>query len=117
VFLSSWGEDQGEGDSRRPALAAGSVEAAMPPHPTSPQGERRSGGDRTISGQLAEIPTDIAPRIVFHRRVGSRLVVAGIDAALVVLDDALVGLAGDLPQPGQLLDIVIDALACIAAHQ
>src|SRR5258707_567810 len=69
------------------------------------------------SGDLAEIPLDIAPRVGLHRRVRSGLVEAGDHAELVLLDDALVGLARHPPEPGQLAPVVVGAFLGIATDQ
>src|SRR5580700_5017055 len=66
---------------------------------------------------LAQVPVDVGSRVVFHGRVGARPVEARTYAELIVLDDALVGLAGDLPEPGEPFEVVIPALLRVAAHQ
>src|SRR5205814_8526567 len=66
---------------------------------------------------LAQVPLDEAALLALHDGERTRLVVAGVHTALVVLDDPLVGLAGHRPEPGELVEIVVDALARVAAHQ
>src|SRR5258708_39954059 len=68
-------------------------------------------------GDLAQVPRDVAARVVLHRRVGAGLVIARVHPDLVLLDDALVGLARHMPQPDQLAEIVVDAFARIAADE
>src|ERR1700730_15397832 len=66
---------------------------------------------------LAQVPVHVGDRVVFHGRIRARPVVARVHAKLVVLDDALVGLAGGFPWPGQLLEVVVAAFPRVAAHQ
>src|SRR6185437_9661309 len=56
---------------------------------------------RLSSAHLAEIPRYVILRVGLHRRIRTGLVIARIDADLIVFGDALVCEGSNAPQPGQ----------------
>src|SRR5271166_1654649 len=78
---------------------------------------RPLGFIQVFSSNFPEIPVDPANGVWLDGRVGTGFIEARIDALLIVFGDALVGLARHPPEPGELIDLIVDPLSRVALHE